>query len=274
MFTSSRRVLSSLAITLLAGSAASAQTMRASCDSRAGGCYADVIDSSDPTQFNYNVDPSEIYRTYAALNQTVTQNVGSNLSSASISVNSRFLGANPGTRITGFIMDNVCHAQDTRVNTAVRAFSNDSTAFCFTVSGASVATPLRMRLTGAIVTQGSATSQLRIQLPNNSDLANITSGSFNRVLNLTVNGEYHFTTTLNTGDLQPASGSALTDVNTYASFVCMADFDGSGTLSVNDIFAYFNAWFAGSLGADTNANGSLNVQDAFDYLNAWFAGCN
>jgi hypothetical protein len=273
-FTPARRVLSVLALSLLAASAAHAQTMRATCDNRAGGCFADVIDSSDPTQFDYNVDPSEIYRTFSAINETVTQNVGSNLSSAFISVNSRFLGASPATRITGFIMDNICHAQVSRVNTPVRAFSNDSTAFCFNVSGASAAAPVRMRLTGAIATQGVTTAQLRIQLPSSADLVNITGGSFNRVLNLTTNGEYHFTSTLNTSNLQPTSGSMLRDVNTYASFVCMADFDGSGTLSVQDIFGFINAWFAGNLAADTNASGSLTVQDIFEYLTAWFSGCS
>lgn len=28
-------------------------------------------------------------------------------------------------------------------------------------------------------------------------------------------------------------------------FVCMVDFDGSGSLTVQDIFGFINAWFAG-----------------------------
>ncbi len=53
---------------------------------------------------------------------------------------------------------------------------------------------------------------------------------------------------------------------------CAADFDHSGTLTVQDIFDFLNAWFAGNPAADFNGGG-LTVQDIFDYLNAWFAGC-
>jgi hypothetical protein len=53
---------------------------------------------------------------------------------------------------------------------------------------------------------------------------------------------------------------------------CVADYDCSGELSVQDIFAYLNAWFAGASSADFNGGG-LSVQDIFDFLNAWFAGC-
>jgi hypothetical protein len=53
---------------------------------------------------------------------------------------------------------------------------------------------------------------------------------------------------------------------------CPADFDRSHGLSVQDIFDFLNAWFAGSVEADFNGNG-LAVEDIFDFLNAWFAGC-
>ncbi len=275
MFTLPRITLSLAVLASLSASAAHGQTMRASCDNRAGGCFADVIDSSDPNQFNYNVDPSEIYRTFTAVNQSVSQNVGANLSSANISVNSRFIGANPGNHTTGFIIDNICHAQCTRSNTAVRAFSNDSSQVCFTVTGASAASPLRMRMNGAVVLSGGATGQLRLQSPSNNDVFNVSSGTFNRVLNLTANGEYRYTATLNTGDLQPSTPSTMgpRDVNIYASFVCMADFNGSGTVNTQDIFDFLSSWFAGNLASDTNANNALAVQDIFDFLSAWFTGC-
>jgi hypothetical protein len=54
--------------------------------------------------------------------------------------------------------------------------------------------------------------------------------------------------------------------------VCSGDFNCSGTLSVQDIFDFLNAWFAGNPTADFNSGG-LAVQDIFDFLNAWFAGC-
>jgi hypothetical protein len=54
---------------------------------------------------------------------------------------------------------------------------------------------------------------------------------------------------------------------------CAADFDGSGGLGVQDIFAFLGAWFAGDAGADFNGTGGITVQDIFDFLGAWFAGC-
>ncbi len=53
---------------------------------------------------------------------------------------------------------------------------------------------------------------------------------------------------------------------------CAGDFSGDGVLSVQDIFDFLNAWFAGSPGGDFNGGG-LGVNDIFDFLNAWFAGC-
>ncbi len=50
------------------------------------------------------------------------------------------------------------------------------------------------------------------------------------------------------------------------------DYDHSGSLTVGDIFAFLNGWFAGSPDADFDGGG-LAVSDIFSYLNAWFAGC-
>ncbi len=54
---------------------------------------------------------------------------------------------------------------------------------------------------------------------------------------------------------------------------CGSDFNASGTLEVSDIFAFLNAWFAGSSAADADGSGGLQVADIFAFLNAWFAGC-
>ncbi len=54
---------------------------------------------------------------------------------------------------------------------------------------------------------------------------------------------------------------------------CAADFNGDGALSVQDIFDFLGAWFAGTPSADFNGIGGLSVQDIFDFLGAWFAGC-
>ncbi|MFN7021986.1 MAG: GC-type dockerin domain-anchored protein [Phycisphaerales bacterium] len=53
---------------------------------------------------------------------------------------------------------------------------------------------------------------------------------------------------------------------------CAADFNGSGGLSVQDIFDYLAAYFADQPAADFNGSGGLSVQDIFDYLAAYFAG--
>lgn len=54
---------------------------------------------------------------------------------------------------------------------------------------------------------------------------------------------------------------------------CPPDFDNSGVLMVDDIFAFLNAWFTGNPAADFNGTGGVSVQDIFDFLNAWFLGC-
>ena len=54
---------------------------------------------------------------------------------------------------------------------------------------------------------------------------------------------------------------------------CPVDFVGVGGVSVQDIFDYLHAWFAGDARADFNGVGGITVQDIFDFLNAWFAGC-
>jgi len=55
--------------------------------------------------------------------------------------------------------------------------------------------------------------------------------------------------------------------------VCPADINGSGAVSVQDIFDFLAYWFAGYLRADINGSGAVSVQDIFDFLAHWFAGC-
>lgn len=54
---------------------------------------------------------------------------------------------------------------------------------------------------------------------------------------------------------------------------CIADFDASGGVSVQDIFAFLEAYFSASPLADINGDDTHTVQDIFDFLNAYFAGC-
>ncbi len=55
---------------------------------------------------------------------------------------------------------------------------------------------------------------------------------------------------------------------------CRADFDGSGVLSINDIFSFIGKWFSGDASADFNHANGITIQDIFDFLAAWFAGCS
>ena len=57
---------------------------------------------------------------------------------------------------------------------------------------------------------------------------------------------------------------------------CPADFDGSGTLTVDDIFAFLQAWFAGSKRTSglRPLRGGTTVTDIFmRSWKRWFAGC-
>jgi hypothetical protein len=55
---------------------------------------------------------------------------------------------------------------------------------------------------------------------------------------------------------------------------CRADFNKSGgPLTVQDLFDFLAAYFAGELYADANDSRGNSVQDIFDFLAAYFAGC-
>jgi hypothetical protein len=55
--------------------------------------------------------------------------------------------------------------------------------------------------------------------------------------------------------------------------VCPADFNCQSGVTVQDVFDFLTAWFAGDVRADINLAGGITVQDVFDFLGAWFAGC-
>jgi DNA-binding beta-propeller fold protein YncE len=54
---------------------------------------------------------------------------------------------------------------------------------------------------------------------------------------------------------------------------CVADFNHSGTVTIQDLFDFLAAWFAHAPSADINHSGTVTIQDLFDFLAAWFAGC-
>lgn len=53
----------------------------------------------------------------------------------------------------------------------------------------------------------------------------------------------------------------------------VADFNASGSLTVQDIFEFLAAYLGGDLRADVNRSWDLTVEDVFDFLAAYFAGC-
>jgi hypothetical protein len=72
--------------------------------------------------------------------------------------------------------------------------------------------------------------------------------------------------------ISSACGSIATAAASLGS-PCSADFDGSGTVAVPDIFAFLSAWFAQDPSADFNRDSAISVPDIFAFLAAWFAGC-
>jgi hypothetical protein len=54
---------------------------------------------------------------------------------------------------------------------------------------------------------------------------------------------------------------------------CLADFNNSGAVTVQDIFDFLAAYFTSAPAADINGSGAVTVQDIFDFLALYFAGC-
>jgi hypothetical protein len=55
--------------------------------------------------------------------------------------------------------------------------------------------------------------------------------------------------------------------------ICRTDFDCSGDLTVLDIFAFLNAWFAGDPRTDFDNTPGVQLTDVLAFLAAWFNGC-
>ncbi len=54
---------------------------------------------------------------------------------------------------------------------------------------------------------------------------------------------------------------------------CKADYNHSGTVTVQDIFDFLGGYFTQNPQADINTSGTVTVQDIFDFLGAYFTGC-
>lgn len=72
-----------------------------------------------------------------------------------------------------------------------------------------------------------------------------------------------------------SSGCQSTVFSAAASLtICLADFNCSGDVTVQDIFDFLTQYFAGNFAADVNGSTSVTVQDVFDFLQAYFNGCD
>ncbi len=76
---------------------------------------------------------------------------------------------------------------------------------------------------------------------------------------------------LNSGTygVQPASPYIVS----LSAPTCIADFNASGAITVQDIFDFLTAYFTNTITADVNQSGTLTVQDIFDFLTRYFQGC-
>lgn len=54
---------------------------------------------------------------------------------------------------------------------------------------------------------------------------------------------------------------------------CIGDFDHNGTIMVQDLFDFIDAWISGDFGADADQNGVTQVQDLFEFLSSFASGC-
>lgn len=115
-----------------------------------------------------------------------------------------------------------------------------------------------------------------ISLPGGDVLVSDTSGK--RIIRLhDIDGDGLFTSAGERTDFFLAGAGPVLDVRQLVLLrdisTCAPDFNNSGSLSVQDIFDFLNAWFAIDPRADFNLANGVTVQDIFDFLAAWFAGC-
>ncbi|MCC6320933.1 MAG: multicopper oxidase family protein [Phycisphaerales bacterium] len=59
----------------------------------------------------------------------------------------------------------------------------------------------------------------------------------------------------------------------FITVLCAADFNLSGSVTVQDLFDFLAAYFGNQMSADINNSGGLSVQDIFDFLALYFGPC-
>lgn len=76
------------------------------------------------------------------------------------------------------------------------------------------------------------------------------------------------------GKFTAAGGISSPGIARWGVSDCLADANGDGAVSVQDVFEFLGAFFAGDPRADIDGSGTVSVQDVFEFLAAYFAGCS
>ncbi len=92
-------------------------------------------------------------------------------------------------------------------------------------------------------------------------------------LNVSDNGQHVIFIANLLATVPPRPNTAGTVSGAFLVTICPADVNGSGTVTVQDIFDFLALYFVNDLRADYNLSGAISVQDIFDYLVDYFAGC-
>ncbi len=67
--------------------------------------------------------------------------------------------------------------------------------------------------------------------------------------------------------------SAASGFEPYVVDTCPADYDNSGSVTVDDLFGFIGDWFSGSANTDADGNGAVDINDLMSYFNTWMNGC-
>lgn len=83
------------------------------------------------------------------------------------------------------------------------------------------------------------------------------------------------TTFILDGSFTPSNRTAVMNaIGAAIGGECRADFDASGSITVQDIFAFLAAWFEGDIArANYNGDAFLDTVDIFAFLADWFSRC-
>jgi hypothetical protein len=102
-------------------------------------------------------------------------------------------------------------------------------------------------------------------------VASLTAGAYG--FDISPSGQYALLNTANGSFSGAGNNCVAVRFDSVPTAPCPADFNGSGSVTVQDIFDFLAAYFSSSSAADINGSGSVTVQDIFDFLSLYFIGC-